>query len=387
MVATPEPAIAAPQSGAPRSAPAAELVAVAERFHLPGTITAIEPLGNGNVNDTYRVVTEGEGRWQFVLQRLNTHVFREPELVMANLLVLADHVVARLEQPPGHLEGRRWEIPRAVRTLEGGDHWLRHGDDFWRTITYIERSRSLDTLADAEQAREVGFALGTFHALIADLPAQRLADTLVGFHVAPGYLEALDRAAAAPQRPICAAAEACLDFVRRRRGFVPVLERARLEGRLPLRPIHGDPKVNNVLLDLHSRAAIGLVDLDTVKPGLVHYDIGDALRSACNRLGEEAEDPAAVQFDLDLCRALLQGYLEPARGFLQPAEIAHLYDAIRLLPLELGMRFLCDHLEGDRYFRVRQPGRNLARARVQFQLTASIEAQEQEIRALIRQLA
>lgn len=384
MPATPEPALG---QVLPPASVAPALLAVAERFQLPGRITAIEPLGNGNVNDTYRVVTEGEGRWQFVLQRLNTHVFEEPELVMANLLVLADHVAARLEQPPEHLAGRRWEIPQAVRSQNGGDHWLREGDDFWRTITYIERSRSLDTLADAEQAREVGFALGTFHALIADLPAHRLADTLVGFHVTPGYLDALEHVLAAPVRSLCPAAEACVAFVQRRRGFVPVLERARLAGRLPLRPIHGDPKVNNVLLDLHSRAAIGLVDLDTVKPGLVHYDIGDALRSACNRLGEDAADPGAVSFDLELCSALLQGYLEPARAFLLPAEIEHLYDAIRLLPLELGIRFLTDHLAGDRYFRVREPGHNLARARVQFQLTQSIEAQEEQIRALIRQLA
>lgn len=366
--------------------PDPDLLAVAEMFRLPAAIRAIEPLGHGNVNTTYLVVTEAEERRGFVLQRLNTHVFPQPELVMGNLMALADHVTRRLSDPPPSLRGRRWELPAVVESRRGG-HWFRRGEEFWRMITFIEGSRSLDTLADARQAREVGFALGSFHALIADLPAELLTDTLEGFHITPGYLAALERSLQAPQRPICAQAEACLAFVRQRRQFVAVLEEAKASGRLQLRPIHGDPKVNNVLMDRHNDLAIGLIDLDTVKPGLIHYDIGDALRSACNRVGEETDDLAAVNFDLTFCHALLEGYLSAARDCLTTADRDHLYDAIRLIPFELGLRFLTDHLDGDVYFRADHPGHNLARARVQFQLTASIEAQEDQIRSLIRDLA
>jgi Ser/Thr protein kinase RdoA (MazF antagonist) len=363
-----------------------ELLAIAVRFRLPGRITAIEPLGNGNVNTTYRVVSEGEGCWQFVLQRLNTQVFRQPELVMGNLLALGDHVARRLSGPPAGLAGRRWELPRVVESRAGG-HWWCQGQQFWRMITYIEGSRSLDTLSGSDQAEEVGFALGMFHALIADLPTELLTDTLEGFHITPSYLAALERTLASPVRRPCADAEACLAFVDQRREFASVLEEAKAAGRLQLRPIHGDPKVNNVLLDQQSGQAIGLIDLDTVKPGLIHYDIGDALRSACNRVGEETTDFAAVTFDLEFCRALLEGYLSAARACLSQADRDHLYDAIRLIPFELGLRFLTDHLDGDVYFRADHPGHNLARARVQFQLTASIEAQEEQIRSLIRHLA
>lgn len=368
------------------SRPDPDLLEIAERFHLPGPITTIEPLGNGNVNATYLVVTATAGCHAFVLQRLNAHVFPQPELVMGNLMVLVEHVGRRLQDPPPGLRERRWELPAVVESRSGA-HWCRRGDQFWRMTRFIEASRSYDTLADGDQAREVGFALGSFHALIADLPAELLSDTLAGFHITPAYLAALDAVVAAPVRPACPEVEAALAFVELRRGLAGVLEQAKADGRLPLRPIHGDPKVNNVLFDRHSDQAIALIDLDTVKPGLLHYDIGDALRSACNRLGEETLDLAAVSFDLDLCRALLEGYFAAARGVLSPAERDHLYDAIRLIPFELGLRFLADHLAGDVYFRVDHPGQNLARARVQFQLTRSIELQEQPIRALIQSLA
>ena len=165
-----------------------------------------------------------------------------------------------------------------------------------------------------------------------------------------------------------------------------VLEDAVDAGVLRPRPIHGDPKVNNVLLDRASGRAIALVDLDTVKPGLVHYDIGDCLRSGCNRLGEETDDLDQVGFDLEFCEAILTGYADAARQVLSDADLDYLYDAIRLISFELGLRFLSDYLAGDVYFRITHPQQNLQRARVQFRLTADIEAKEDAIRAIIERL-
>ena len=131
---------------------------------------------------------------------------------------------------------------------------------------------------------------------------------------------------------------------------------------------------------------VGLIDLDTVHPGLIHYDIGDCLRSCGNRAGEAPVDIAAVRFDLDVGRAVLKRYLAETRGFLTAQDYRYLYDAIRLIPFELGLRFLTDHLEGDSYFKTDRPGRNLNRALAQFQLTASIERHEEEIKSLIEAL-
>ena len=178
-----------------------------------------------------------------------------------------------------------------------------------------------------------------------------------------------------------------INFIEERRNGIDVLEQACARGELQRRPIHGDPKINNVMIDEASGQAVGLIDLDTVKPGLVHYDIGDCLRSCCNRLGEEALDSENIFFDLDLCRAVLEGYLSVGKSFLTPEDFRYLPDCIRLIPLELGIRFLTDHLSGDRYFRTTRSQHNLDRAEVQFALTRSIEHQWMELNELIQELS
>lgn len=376
--------------------PQPDLQRLAERFAIPGSVTSVAPLGNGNVNDTYLVETSAGPR--FVLQRLNTAVFRQPELVMANIVALNRHLAAR--GPEAGLAGRRWELPQAIplRQAEpadpqagGGSHHLTEPSGSWRLLSYVEGATTHDTVLDLDHAAEVGRALGSFHALIHDLPCDQLADTLEGFHITPGYLsryEAVCRQALAERSApgLDRAEQECVAFVEQRQGQAAVLEDAKARGLLQLRPIHGDPKVNNVMLDASSGRAVALVDLDTVKPGLVHYDIGDCLRSGCNPAGEEASDLKAVVFDLERCQAMLGGYLEQARAFLTPADFDHLYAAMRLISFELGLRFFTDHLAGDRYFKVTHRGHNLQRARVQFRLTESIEAQETEIRALVEAL-
>jgi Ser/Thr protein kinase RdoA (MazF antagonist) len=369
--------------------PLADLQAVAAAFALPTDVTSITPLGNGNVNDTYLVQA---GRQHYVLQRLNTEVFRQPELVMANLQVLGRHVQGRLQADQaaaeGLLAGRRWELPRLICTRDGAKAWhCCSSGGFWRTTTFVADARSVDVIEDRQQAHELGWGLGLFHQLISDLPVEQLADTLEGFHITPRYLEAYHRALVHTSVPSTPLGQECLAFIRERELIVSLLEDAKARGDLPLRPIHGDPKINNMLLERSSGEAIALIDLDTVKPGLVHYDIGDCLRSCCNRLGEETTDFDAVHFDLDLAAAILEGYLAMASGFLQPVELGFIADAARLISFELGLRFFTDYLAGNTYFKASHPEQNLHRAVVQFRLVASIEAQEDALRALVQQLS
>ncbi|MDD2904510.1 MAG: phosphotransferase, partial [Syntrophales bacterium] len=314
---------------------------------------------------------------------------------------------------------RRWDAPRVLFTVDGKDHWLAPDGSFWRALTFIEAAASQVTIRNLEHAREVGWALGLFHRLLSDLPPDRLADTLPGFHITPEYLRHFDEVlqggtlrggrenkeqppsavreqAGAPaphfpvfsykaRRPNSPEMDFCLRFVEARRVWASILEDAKARGLLPLRAIHGDPKVNNVMLDTATGQAVALVDLDTVKPGLVHYDLGDCLRSGCNTLGEEIRDWEKTRFDTDIGRAILGGYLSQAGAFLTPGDYAYLYDAARLLPFELGLRFFTDYLEGDVYFKTRYPEHNLLRALVQFKLTESIEDQEKTLRAIIRE--
>ena len=370
--------------------PPQDLAALAEGFAIEGPVQAVQPLGNGNVNTTYLVTDAVDSH--YVLQRLNSQVFQQPQLVMANLLVLVRHGQARLAAG-GQESGRRWLLPQPLPTLRGQadlevaeSYCLRQGKEVWRMITFVDRARSFDTVQNIAHATEVGRALGTFHWLIHDLPLDRLADTLEGFHITPGYLSSYLQFVQTSKSDCCKDIKFCMEFVASRQHRVGILEQAKEKGLLIQRPIHGDPKVNNVMIDELSGQAVALVDLDTVKPGLVHYDIGDCLRSGCNPAGEEYINLNNVYFDLDLCSAMLSGYLPLARPFLTPVDIEYLYDAIWLITFELGLRFFSDFLAGNTYFKCRHARQNLDRALGQFRLLESIEAQEKKIRDIISNL-
>jgi Ser/Thr protein kinase RdoA (MazF antagonist) len=349
---------------------------IAGEFELPGAIATVRAHGGGLINDSF-LVTTADGL-RVILQRLNTRVFAHPEQVLANLRTLLDHARTR------GADGLR--LPAIYPARDGRDYVTDPDGGFWRALEFIENTETRERLADTTEAANVGAALARFHALLANLPVARLHETLPGFHVTPGYLARFDAALAAAPDIDGAELRAALAFVEERRAFVPVLEDARQAGKLRLRPIHGDPKLNNFLFEAGSARVVSLIDLDTVQPGLVHYDIGDCLRSCCNPAGEAPADLAEVRFDLELAGAILHGYLTGAARLLTAGDIFYLFDAIRLIPFELGLRFLTDHIEGDRYFKVAARGDNLYRARVQFALTASVEANEHVLRNLMASL-
>jgi Ser/Thr protein kinase RdoA (MazF antagonist) len=368
-----------------RSKTLGHLTAAADQFKSLGRLVDIREHGNGNVHDTFLVTLDAEGEEHFILQRINTQVFRQPELIMRNMSILTEHVCKRPQRTPTS-GGRRWEAPRVLLARDARDYWIDPGGAFWRAISFVDTAQSFDTIQDEDHAREVGYALGMFQSLISDLPTEKLADTLPGFHVTPRYLRHYDQVLAKSGAFGSPEVDFAVRFVSERRAFAKVLEEARAQGRLRLRPIHGDPKVNNVMIDTSTRQAVSLVDLDTVKPGLVHYDIGDCLRSSCNPLGEATERWEAIRFEPTLCRAVLKGYLSLAKDFLTENDYEYLFHAIRLIAFELGLRFLTDYLEGDVYFKVRHREHNLARALIQFKLTESIESQEKVICAIIQDL-
>ena len=356
---------------------------VAEQFKSAGAVVDIQEFGQGNINNTFLVTLDTATDQHFILQRLNTQVFQQPELVMRNIRTYSEHVCQRLQEDDCQ---RRWEVPKVLLTEANQDHWVGPDGEFWRAMSFVETAQSLDAIATPDQAQEVGYALGMFHHLISDLPADHLADTLKGFHITPQYLQQYEHLQVAQVEHPTPEVEYCLQFIRDRKQAVDILETAKAEGRLQIRLIHGDPKINNILMDADTQKAVSVIDLDTVKPGLIHYDIGDCLRSGCNLLGEETEKWETVHFDLKLCQAIFQGYLTAAQSFLTTDDYDYLYDAIRLIAFELGLRFFTDYLAGNIYFKVNHPEHNLNRALVQFKLTESIEAQAADIRALIQEL-
>jgi len=343
---------------------------IVDRFALPHPADRVEPYGSGLINATF-LVTAGDVR--YILQRINPLVFPEPERIIFNLSVLGGHIATR---PASGLR-----IPALIPAWDGSS-FVRDGQGgLWRLMEFIPNTRGLVRIEDLEQAREVGRILGRFHVLVSDLPTDRLTVVLPGFHVTPGYLERFEQVLAVRTTARSEALSQAIACVTARQAKVGVLEAARQGGHLLVRVIHGDPKLDNILFDRMTGRAVSLIDLDTVQAGLIHYDVGDCLRSCCNRSGRSAA--ASASFDLDLCRAILGAYASETGSLLDQVEIELLFDAIRLIPFELALRFLTDHLEGDRYFRVTERGQNLRKAKVQLALVKDIEGKEREIRGII----
>lgn len=344
---------------------------------LGSPVTEVRAYGQGLINDTFLIGTAGGRR--AILQRLNAQVFPHPEHILVNLRTILDH--ARSLNLPG------LRLPVLYPARDGRDFVTDTAGGLWRALEFIPGTRSLATLANPEQAQAVGTTLGRFHRLLHELPVARLHTTLPGFHVTPDYLRHFDEVLQDSVVDPGVALRDALAFVEEHHEQAGVLEQAKAAGALVLRPTHGDPKLDNFLFDAHARQVLALIDLDTVQPGLVQVDLADCLRSCCNRAGESPAELFAVRFDLDAAGAIVRGYLGEAREFLGSDDYDYLFEAIRLIPFELGLRFLTDHFAGDRYFRVAQHGQNLLRARVQFRLTEDIERHEGAIRRLIESLA
>jgi Ser/Thr protein kinase RdoA (MazF antagonist) len=360
---------------------------IAQQFDVPGRLVTVETTGDGNVNDTYLAVfrtTFSEER--FILQRINKKVFPKPEYIMANMRVITEVVHPRLEAE-AQMSDRIWQLPRIISAKDGQDFAVDSDGEYWRAISLIASATSYPSVQSIEHAREAGFVLGQFQRVISDVPVDRLHDTLEGFHITPGYLKSYDKALDTPEGQArlesSVEAQRCARFIEDRRVWCSVLEDAKERGELALRPIHGDPKISNIMIDNATGKGTCIVDLDTVKPGLIHYDFGDCIRSSCNPAGEEERDLSRVYFDTDLCEAIVRGYMAHAREFLTDADRHYLFDSIRLIAFELGLRFFADYIAGDVYFKTHHDGQNLNRARVQFKLTESVETREKLIRDIL----
>ncbi len=369
-----------------------DLSILINQFNIKGRLVSLLPFGAGNINDTYLAIYRNTfTETQVILQRVNRQVFPQPEVIMENMHEITKHCHEKLETDAlAGRDDRVWQMPRIIKAKDSKDYVLDDNGDVWRVITRIMSAKAFDVAQGPEHAMECGAALGHFHYLISDMDPAKIKDPLPGFHVTSGYLAKYDETlkTAHAQELLKASIEArrMAKFIEERRDLALSLETAAAKGELVKRMFHGDPKVNNIMIDDVTGKGTAMIDLDTVSPGLIHLDFGDALRSICNPAGEEETDLAKVVFDEDLCTAFCKGYMREAGSFLTDADRAYLYDSIRLLPFELGLRFFQDYLAGNVYFKTRQPQQNLNRARVQFRLCESVEARERSIRGLLQKL-
>lgn len=367
---------------------------------------AMETLTGGHINDSLRVTlpaaprqpspgakAAGGLRWprRCLLQRLNERVFPRPAAVMENVALVARRLNDAVEA--GEL---RWRIPSLLPTLEG-DLW--HVDSLgghWRLVPWLEGTIARESPESPADAREAARAYGEFLRVLADSAPQPVLNalqvTLPGFHDTRARVDALERivARAAGDASASARVAACgpeLDAVRSHAALADVLPPALATGDVPIRAVHNDAKMSNVLLDAATGRTVCVVDLDTVMPGSALHDFGDMVRSMVCSAAEDEARTEHVRADVALFEALAAGYAETAGPLLTSAEWRLLPRAGSIITLEQAARFLADHIEGDRYYRVTYPGQNLRRAQAQLALLASLEALVEVFTDIVERLA
>jgi aminoglycoside phosphotransferase (APT) family kinase protein len=353
--------------------------AAARQFQIEGELAAIAPYGSGHINDTYCAVFQQTGvPVRFILQRINTGIFRDPVALMENIQRVTSHLAARLA---GETDGAR----RVLTVIPARDGCAWHEDPeggYWRTYRFIEKARSYDAVESAAQAYQAAKAFGRFQQLLVDLPAPRLHETIPDFHHTPKRLAALEQALTADTAGRAILAKPEIEFALAHQPIASVL----LDAGLPERVTHNDTKFNNVLLDDETGEGICVIDLDTVMPGLAPYDFGDMVRTTTSPALEDERDLSKVNLQFPLFEALLRGYLATAGSALSRDEKLLLPFSGKLITYNIGIRFLTDYLNGDHYFKVHREGHNLDRCRTQFKLIESIEQQEERMDRLISEL-
>lgn len=339
-----------------------------------GALGGAIPFGNGHINDTYVIPYTQENGLQgrMLLQRINHHIFCNPEGLMKNLAAVTAFMREKIIQAGG--DPLR-ETLTLVPTIQGKDYVIDSQGNYWRQLIFIEDTISYEQIPDEDTFYQSAKAFGAFQRRLADYPADTLIETIPRFHHTPTrfrtFLEALKQDACGRAQT----AKSEIEFVLAHEQDTGILTGMMEEGRLPLRVAHNDTKLNNVLFDRNSGAGICVIDLDTVMPGLSVYDFGDAIRFGASTAAEDEPDLSKVTLSLSYYKAFAEGFLETAGEALTTLEKQALPMGAKIITLECGIRFLTDHLQGDTYFKIHRPNHNLERARTQFKLVAEIERQ------------
>ena len=359
----------------------AELTHIAAQFQISGNILEIKPLGNGLINDTFQVITDGPDN--YVLQRVNNAIFQDVDLLQSNIEAVTRHIRGKLEAA-GESDIDR-KVLRFVPVKSSGKTYWTDGQTFWRISVFIRNAFTYETV-NPEYSYYAGKAFGHFEAMLADIP-DRLGETIPDFHNMELRARQLREAVAADAagRMADPAVKALVEEIQTYEEEMCKAERMYREGTLPKRICHCDTKVNNMLFDANGEI-LCVIDLDTVMPSFVFSDFGDFLRTAANTGAEDDKDLSRVGFNMEIFKAFAKGYLESASVFLTPVEKENLPYAALLFPYMQTVRFLADYINGDTYYKIQYPEHNWVRSLAQWQLFRSALAKRDEMAAYIDSL-
>ena len=337
------------------------------KFQIEGTVEKVEPLGNGLINDTYKVTTNEADKPDYVLQRINHAIFQDVDLLQHNIEVVTAHIRKKLEDAGTNDIDRK--VLRFIPTDSGKTYYF-DGTNYWRMMVFIPRAQTFETV-NTTYSYYAGKAFGHFQAMLADLPDQ-LQETIPNFHNMEFRLRQLHEAVESDAAGRVKEMGYYLEEIEKRASYMCQAEQLYREGKLPKRICHCDTKVNNMMFDENGEV-LCVIDLDTVMPNFIFSDYGDFLRTAANTADEDEPDLSKISFNTEIYEAFTHGYLESATTFLTPLEKDLLPYAVALFPYMQCVRFLADYLNGDTYYKIRYPEHNLVRTKAQFRLLQCVE--------------
>lgn len=350
-----------------------DLNKIMAKFNIESDITSY---GNGHINDTYLTDTP-----RYIIQRINTAIFKNPDELMENIMNVTDFLRNKLIENGEDPERGTLTV---IKTADGKNYFRAKDGNCFRVYKFIENSKSIEDGKTYKNLYDAGASFGKFQNMLKDFPADKLHETIPDFHNTPKRVEALKAAVERDASGRAASVKKEIDFALENAKFADVVVKNIANGSIPLRVTHNDTKINNILFDSDTDEALCVIDLDTVMPGSMLYDFGDALRMGASTGAEDETDLTKVHFDTEAFKHFAEGYLSETKDCLTKAEIDLLGFSAKLLTYECGIRFLTDFLDGDTYFRIHRENHNLDRARNQFALVAEIAEKEEELKNIVK---
>jgi Ser/Thr protein kinase RdoA (MazF antagonist) len=342
---------------------------ILNQFNLSGHCK-VQPYGSGHINDTFLV---DDGVSKRLLQRINSHIFKQVPALMDNILKVTNALKAKAPEL----------VSLELYTAKNGSAYVSDADgNFWRLLRFIPDSISYDRISDPQLAFEAGRVTGQFHSLLDGFEATTLFVTLPNFHHMGLRLKRFFEVVKTDSLGRVQSIPELVEFVHHRAYEYCLLDRLIDDGTLPVRVVHNDPKINNILFNKADKG-ICMIDLDTLMPGCLLHDFGDAIRTTANSAEEDEPDTQKVSINLQLFEAYVKGFVSETAAILKPKEIEYLAFSSQVLTFIIGLRFLTDYLEGDQYFKIAFPKHNVQRAKAQFALVQSMENSRETMNEIV----
>lgn len=355
------------------------ILEIASKFDIPSTPVSYKECKVGHINSTY-FITSADGS-KYVLQQINTAVFKTPGQLMDNVFAVTDHIREKLKAENG--DPVRGTLH--FRPLINGEKFYSDNDGkAWRIYDFVDSALSLQAVEKPSQFTDVGQAFGHFQMQLSDFDASVLYETIPDFHNTAKRFATFQKSVEADKAQRAASIKNEIDFVIRHKEDCSYIVDKIASGVLPLRVTHNDTKLNNILMDEKTMKPLCVIDLDTIMPGSVLFDFGDAIRFGASTAPEDETDLSKVNVSLELFDAFSEGFVKGLNGSLTEAEVLALPMGALVITLETGMRFLTDYLDGDVYFRCGYPEHNLDRARNQFKLVSDMENKMDQMVEIIK---